>query len=90
MFFFLFLNQDNERFKKDMKKKFQIGGGGAPVGAGTALDPKRVIDPKTCISICNMHYYLKSGSLKNRQKIEADHAELLMGSIDGKSHVVDR
>jgi hypothetical protein len=32
-----------------------------------------------------MHYYLKSGSLKNRQKIEADHAELLMGSIDGKS-----
>jgi hypothetical protein len=27
-------------------KKIQTGGGGAPVGAGTALDPERVIDPK--------------------------------------------
>jgi hypothetical protein len=70
-------------------KKISMGGGGAPIGAGTGLDPKRIIDPKTSISIWNMYYYLKSGSLKNRQKI-ADHAELLMGSIDGKSHVVDR
>jgi hypothetical protein len=36
-----FLNQDNERLKK-----IHIGGGGAPAGAGTALDPERITDPK--------------------------------------------
>jgi hypothetical protein len=37
-----------------MKKKIQIGGGGAPVGAGTAFD-QRVIDLK-CVSVYH-HVY---------------------------------
>ena len=61
-----------------MGKKIQIGVGGAPFGAGTAFDPERVIDPKhvlVCITISKV-------ALKNRQKIETDHAESLLGSID--------
>jgi hypothetical protein len=38
-------------FKKKYDFFFQIGGGGAPVGAGTSLDPERVIDPKHVSSI---------------------------------------
>jgi hypothetical protein len=41
-----FLNQGNERLKNDTNKKIQIGDGGAPVGAGTALDLEWVVDPK--------------------------------------------
>ena len=49
-----------------MGKKIQIGVGGTPIGAGTAFDPERVIDPKhvlVCITISKV-------ALKNRQKIE--------------------
>ena len=56
-----------------MGKKIQIGVGGAPIGAGTAFDPERVID------------YLKSGSEKqteNRNMIMQN--SLSMGSIDGE------
>jgi hypothetical protein len=63
-----------------MKKKIQIGGGGAPVGTGTALDPERVIDPKH-VSVYGICTLLSQKWLSEKQ---TDMQNLLMGSIDGE------